>query len=128
MIWRVLLADEHEVFRVVARRCLEAERRVDLVAVTHTVQETRTALQAYSPNLVFLDTLIFGRDGFDEIARLKRQAQAPRVVLTAGRSAPAHRDLALTIGVDGVIDKEDFVRELSTVLDAISYLNKAAAD
>jgi CheY-like chemotaxis protein len=81
---RVLVVDDHEGFRAVARALLER----DGLLVVAEVADGSTALEAtprLAPDLVLLDVHLPDLDGFEVCKRLAALPYPPVVVLTSSR-------------------------------------------
>ena len=84
MARRILLVDDDEGFLLAAGRLLEAAGYE--VTPASSAAEARTRLEAEPPDLVLLDVIMPGKDGFtfaDEIAADKGLAGIPVVLVTA---------------------------------------------
>jgi CheY-like chemotaxis protein len=82
---RVLVVDDHDSFRRLARRMLEAAGFTVTEAATGA-DATRVALTS-SPCLVLLDIQLPDIDGFEVAERIAAQDDRPVIVLTSTREA-----------------------------------------
>jgi DNA-binding response OmpR family regulator len=89
-------------------------------ALTHQGFAVRTAadgpaalaaVKQQSPDLVVLDVMLPGLDGFEVCRRIRAQAQVPIIMLTA-RDEPVDRVVGLEVGADDYLTKPFSVREL----------------
>jgi DNA-binding NarL/FixJ family response regulator len=83
---RVLIVDDHEGFRSMARALLEAEG-FDVVGEAADGESAIASAVALRPDVVLLDVQLPDTDGFAVSERLREQAPPPIVVLTSGRDA-----------------------------------------
>jgi len=84
MARKVLMVDDDEGFLLAAGRLLESAGYEVMSACS--AAEARTRLEAELPDLILLDVIMPGKDGFalaDEIAKDKRLADIPVVLVTA---------------------------------------------
>ena len=81
---RVLVVDDHEGFRAVARALLEGDGLL-VVAEAADGAEALAAAERLRPDLVLLDVHLPDLDGFDVSVRLSQLARPPVVVLTSSR-------------------------------------------
>ena len=89
MAQKVLLVDDDEGFLLAAGRLLEAAGYD--VAPAASAAEARSQLEAALPDLILLDVIMPGQDGFsfaDEIAKDERLAGIPIVLVTAVAESP----------------------------------------
>ena len=89
-------------------------------ALTHQGFAVRTAadgpaalaaVRHETPDLVVLDVMLPGLDGFEVCRRIRAQAQVPIIMLTA-RDDPVDRVVGLEVGADDYLTKPFSVREL----------------
>ncbi|KPK45328.1 MAG: hypothetical protein AMK72_11185 [Planctomycetes bacterium SM23_25] len=84
MAQRILLVDDDEGFLLAAGRLLEAAGYEVIPAPG--AAEARTHLESELPDLILLDVIMPGKDGFafaDEVAKDERLADIPIVLVTA---------------------------------------------
>jgi len=89
MAQRILLVDDDEGFLLAAGRLLEAEGYQ--VVPARSAAEARTQLEGDLPDLILLDVIMPGEDGFtfaDQIAKNKRLVGIPVVLVTAVAESP----------------------------------------
>jgi len=84
MAWTVLIVDDHAGFRHFARGLLEADG-FTVVGEAADGEEALVAADVLQPELVLLDILLPGIDGFAVADRLAGSARPPAVVLTSSR-------------------------------------------
>ena len=82
----VLIVDDHARFRRFARGLLEADG-FTVVGEAADGESALVAADALRPELVLLDVLLPGIDGFTVAERLAGAARPPIVVLTSSRAA-----------------------------------------
>jgi DNA-binding NarL/FixJ family response regulator len=102
----VLVVDDHESFRRVARLLLEFEG-YEVVGEAVDGQSGLTAARELGPDLVLLDIQLPDIDGFDVAARLTADDRPPAVILTSSQDG---RDFGMLIrrsGARGFIPKAE---------------------
>jgi len=104
---RILLLDDHTLFRESVSRLLGAEPGMEVIAHCGTIEEALEILQRKAIDLILLDFDLGERDG-REFLRLAREQgfQGKILVVTAGVDAGAVSDL-IRAGVSGVFRKHD---------------------
>ena len=83
---------------------------MDLVAATHPDEGLRQ-LEAAKPDLVILDVMLPGQDGFEVCRTIRRSSTIPIIMLTA-RGEVTDRIVGLEIGADDYLPKPFEPREL----------------
>ena len=86
----VLIVDDHEGFRQVARELLEADG-VEVVGEAADGESAIAEAERLRPQLVLLDVQLPDVDGFEVAARLVEARDPPAVVLTSTYSANSYR-------------------------------------
>ena len=86
----VLIVDDHEGFRQMARALLEAEG-IEVVGEAADGESAITEAERLRPRLVLLDVQLPGIDGFEVAARLGEASDPPAVVLTSSYAASSYR-------------------------------------
>lgn len=104
---RILLLDDHTLFRESVSRLLGAESGMEVIAHCGTIEEALEILQRKAIDLMLLDFDLGERDG-REFLRLAREQgfQGKILVVTAGVDARGISDL-IRAGVSGVFRKHD---------------------
>ena len=128
---RILLADDHRMIRESLSSLINAE--ADLLVVGQA-DDGRTALEQIKtlrPDLLLLDISMPGMSGIEVMEYLRRQEDAPRVVvLTAYGDATYLRQL-LNAGAAGYVLKRSpigvLVEAIHSVMDGDTYLDPGVA-
>ncbi len=103
---RILIADDHPIFRDGLRRLLEAE--ADLSVVGHAVDaaEAIQYTQTLKPDLLLLDVAMPKVSGLEALQELVELPNAPAVILLTAAIDRADIVKALQVGARGVVLKE----------------------
>ena len=78
---RVLLVDDHKLFRAGIRSLLQTVGGIEVVAEAGDGREGLRLIEAHRPDVVLLDIMMPGLNGLDTMARVARICPAPRVVM-----------------------------------------------
>jgi DNA-binding NarL/FixJ family response regulator len=104
---RILLLDDHALFRESVARLLSVDPGFDVVAHCGTIEEALQVLRRKSVDLVLLDFDLGERDGREFLRLAKEQGFNGKVlVVTAGVDAGAASEL-IRSGISGVFRKHD---------------------
>ncbi|MGD1081940.1 MAG: response regulator transcription factor [Candidatus Sulfotelmatobacter sp.] len=104
---RILLLDDHALFRESVSRLLSVEPGFDVVADCGTIEEALQVLRRKSIDLVLLDFDLGERDGREFLRLAKEQGFNGKIlVVTAGVDAGAVSEL-IRSGISGVFRKHD---------------------
>jgi len=128
---RVLLADDHRLFRDGLRTLLEREADLEVVGVAADGQSVRTQVGACRPNVVLMDVSMPGLNGLEATRHLR--ADHPDVAVLMLSMHADHRFVveALRAGALGYIPKDCEIGELSAAIRTVSrrqlYLSPSLA-
>jgi len=107
---RVLIVDDHEGFRRMARALLEAGG-YDVVGEAGDGASAVAAAERLRPGLVLVDVHLPDFDGFEVAAQLNAVSSAPAVVLVSSRSESSYRRRLADSSAVGFIAKDELSSE-----------------
>ncbi|MFN3593695.1 MAG: response regulator [Thiobacillaceae bacterium] len=113
---RIVLVDDHTLFRKGLAELLEREGAIDVVAMTGNPQDVQGLLREHQPDVLLLDLNMPGIDGISLMQQLKAEGfTLPILILTVSE---AEEDLAraLRAGANGYLLKS---MEPDEVIDAV---------
>ena len=102
----VLIVDDHDEFRAVARSVLEADG-FDVIAEAADGDGAVDECERVHPDIVVLDVLLPDADGFDVARRLLEHGRGPVVVLVSSRDATAYARRLESTPARGFLAKRD---------------------
>lgn len=115
-VLRIVLVDDHTLFRKGLAELLERDGSLQVVAMTGDPQQVQPLLRAHQPDVVLMDLNMPGTDGISLMQQLKAEGFAmPILILTVSE---AEEDLAraLRAGANGYLLKS---MEPDEVVDAV---------
>jgi len=113
---RILVVDDDAWVRKLVRGYLE--RAGFLVVTAASGPEALTEFTVHPPDLVVLDLMLPGMDGFDVATRIRQRSAVPIIMLTA-RATEDNRVLGLELGADDYVVKPFSARELEARVRAV---------
>jgi DNA-binding NarL/FixJ family response regulator len=113
----VLVVDESEAFLAGTLQWIESRRDLRLVGTARNGPEALAEVERLSPDLVIVEAVLPGIDGFRIARTLKARANGPLVLLVTFHASAAARDEALAAGADGLLAKGDFSDEIEAILE-----------
>lgn len=120
---RVLVVDDEPRYLRLIRFNLEAEGYH--VASAATGEEGLTALARQVPDLVVLDVMLPGMDGFEVCSRIREVSTVPIIMLTA-RGAEEDKVRGLRLGADDYVAKPFSAQELLARVEAVLRRSRLA--
>ena len=120
MTIRVLLVDDHALFRTGLRRSLETERDITPVGEAGTAEQAIVKARALQPDLVLLD-LILPRGSFPEtIAELLKVSPRSKVLVVSSQASPGAVRQVISAGASGYVTKRASEGELLAAIRQIA--------
>lgn len=109
---RILLADDHQMFREGVRGLLDARSDMTVVGEAGTGEEALAAANETHPDVVILDVSMPGRGGLETVSELKRRNPKVRVLMLTVHSEDRFAVRCLKGGADGYMTKDNASEEL----------------
>lgn len=102
---RILIVDDHPIFRAGARMLLERDPQLAVIGETASDQEALALAAREQPDLVLLDLDLGGVDGLDILEQLQAAAPKTRIVVLTGIRGSELPVRALRLGAKGFVPK-----------------------
>jgi DNA-binding NarL/FixJ family response regulator len=118
MAFRVLLADDHQMFREGLRKLLEDDHRVEVVAEAANGLDALHKAAECRPDVVIMDVGMAVMNGVDSTEQIRRQGLARVIVLSIYEDEETVAQ-AIRAGALGYLTKASAGRELFDALDAV---------
>lgn len=117
---RILVVDDHEVYRAGLRAVLSAEPDFEVVGDASDARAAQAEDERTKPHLTLVDFWLPGSDGISIIRELRRRNAERRVAMLSASATPALMCEALQAGASGVLLKSQPVGELLAGLRTIA--------
>jgi len=129
---RLLLADDHRMFREGLRRLLSDQPDMQVVAEASTAIETVEAVKAHDIDVAVLDLSMPGRCGAELIGHVRSLRPGLRILVLTMHDEESQVTLALRAGADGYATKELAASEINSAIRRLRsgarYLCPAVAE
>ncbi len=112
----VLVVDESEAFLASVRHWIGSRSDLHLLGTACNAAAALVASADLGPDLMIVEAVLPGMDGFRLTRALKSTANAPRVVIVTFHANAAAREEAFAAGADGFLSKPEFSDELDALL------------
>ena len=117
---RVLLVDDHAVFRSSLRLRLEQEG-IATVGEAGTAEQAIARARALKPDVVVIDLLLPRKSGYEAIPEILRASPASRIVVVSSQTGPSSVRQAISAGAHGYVPKR------ATDTEVIEAIHRVAA-
>ena len=109
---RILIADDHAIFRDGLRRLLESEPGFSVCGEAADGHQALKSIAELRPDLLLLDLAMAGLPGLEVLTRLPAQSNPPRTIVLTAAIDPMQMARALQLGAAGIVLKESATRVL----------------
>jgi len=116
---KVLLADDHELFRRSLAEFLNVRESIEVVAQASNGNDAVDQVSQYEPDLVLLDLNMPGRNGFEASKAIKHRRPQTKVYIVSANEGDLYRAVALLNRADGFIPKSTLKRDIVALLDGL---------
>ena len=117
--YRILLADDHVIFRDMIRKSLAEIPALEIVGEVGDGLELLDAVTELKPHMVILDIGLPGLSGLEAAEKIKQTNPEIKILLLTMYKTKNHVTRAMEVRVDGYLLKEDAFKDL---LDAIETI------
>ncbi len=128
---RILLADDHAMFRAGIRVLLEKRAELQVVAEANDGREALRLIEIHRPNLVLMDIGMPGLNGLEATARITKEFPFVRVIILSMHLNEEYVVQALRAGAAGYLLKDAGPLELDMAVAAVlrgeTYLSPAVS-
>lgn len=114
----VVLADDHNVIRVGLRAMLEAEDGLRVIGEAADASGAQKLVRDRRPNVLVLDLQMPGAEPAKDIAALREEVPATRIVVLTMQSDPRRARDLLQAGASGYVLKQAAERQLTAAIRA----------
>jgi DNA-binding NarL/FixJ family response regulator len=117
---RIVIADDHPIFRRGLRMVIEADPRLKVVAEADDGESALARVVEFQPDVAVLDIDMPPPDGLAVARRLREQRSAVEVVFLTMHNDEALLDAALDVCVKGFVVKDGAANEIVGCIKAVA--------
>lgn len=129
---RLILADDHAIFRQGLARLLESDEGIELAGEAGDGDAAWDLIRAEKPDVAVLDISMPGKNGIDVAREIRDASLSTRALLLTMHDDPTLAQEAEEAGVLGFVVKEeafsDLLTAIRTVADGQRFVSRTVAD
>jgi len=128
---RLLVADDHALFRAGVRKLLQSFEGMDVVGEAADGHEAIRLSATHRPDVLLMDIGMPGLNGVEAVGRLTREGPRPRVIILSMHTGEEYVLRAIRAGAAGYLLKDAKPAELEAAVRAVArgeiYLSPAVS-
>lgn len=113
---KVFIADDSAVLRERLVEMLSELPGIEIIGQAQDVAEALTSIKKLNPDVVILDIRMPGGSGIDVLQDIKKDKQAPLVIVLTNYPYPQYRKKCLGLGADYFFDKSTEFEKITEVV------------
>ena len=115
---RILLADDHAMFRQGLKALFETDSRMTVVGEATDGQEAIQLSATLIPDVIVIDLSMPGMNGTEAIPKILLRNEHAKIIVLTAHSAPEYVRASLQAGANGYVLKEDSHQDLISAIES----------
>jgi len=118
---RIVIADDHSIFRKGLKVVIEAEKSLLVIAEAANGEEALRRIEEFRPDVAILDVDMPKADGFQVVKELRRKRIPTEVIFLTIHSEEDMFNEALRLGVKGYVLKDSSSTDILNAIHALRH-------
>jgi two-component system, NarL family, response regulator DegU len=117
---RIVIADDHPIFRKGLRSTIEADAKLKIVAEAEDGEQALDLIQTLKPDIAILDMEMPNKSGFEVIQEVREKKSPVAVIFLTMHKDERFFNAALDHGAKGYVLKESAVNDIIASIKAVA--------
>lgn len=117
---RILIADDHPIFRKGLRQVIEADTRLKVIEEAEDGAVALERIQALKPEIAILDVHMPNMSGFDLVRALRKKRVPVEIIILTMYKDEEMFNTAMDLGVKGYLLKDSAITEIVSSIKAVA--------
>jgi len=117
---RVLLVDDHSLFRVGLKNLLESDKSIEIVGEACDGFEAVALTEKTTPDVVVMDIAMPELNGLEAANQIRERVPGTKIIILSRHTDNMYVDQALKSGASAYVHKDAAFEELKLALDAVT--------
>lgn len=116
---KILIADDHPIFRSGLRQIIETEPRLKIIGEANDGEQALTTLEELKADVVILDIDMPRKDGFEVVRIIKQKRLATKIIFLTMHKDERFLNTAFDLGIQGYVLKDSAVAEIVQCIKSV---------
>ncbi len=116
---RILIVDDHEIFRRGLRSLLESRADWEVCGEATDGRDAVDRAKQLQPDVIVLDITMPRLNGLDAVPLIRKQVPTAKVVILSQHQPALMKQVALAAGAGAYVTKSEVSRELMAAIDSL---------
>jgi two-component system response regulator DegU len=116
---RIVIADDHKLFREMLRLALRPEKRIKIVGEAATGRQAIDAINNFKPDIALLEIILPEMEGIEVLPVIREKSPETKVLMLAAHKDEAKIFKALKAGAKGYVSKDASVSDLIKAIQTV---------
>jgi DNA-binding NarL/FixJ family response regulator len=116
---RVLIVDDHEIFRRGTRSLLESSREMAVCGEAASGQEAIEKAKELQPDVILMDISMIGMSGLEATRLVRTEVPKSKVIILSQHDSDQISSAAIKVGASAYVTKSQVAQELLSAIESV---------
>src|SRR5205085_2622911 len=116
---KIFVADDSAMLREQIIELLTELTQIEIIGQAQDAMEAFHSIHELKPDVVTLDIQMNGGSGIDVLEKIKREDQAPVIIMLTNSTEPPYRKRCIEVGADFFLDKSTEFGKVKEIIQSL---------